>query len=356
MRVGTGIIISVLSSSVLAAVIPDYDSHDTPLVRRAGSLENKDVSWSKDNEDEVKFIPSSSGAGDGAGSGGNRGSGKMGRFRDYIEGLFKNLKTTLSSRQRKSIEEKDEQSVKNTIKKVAGVVQGESTKNFLFEVENFLRTTLGVSRPAYMLYGTSDIIPVFSLTIPNSSAQKSLTKEMLKIKNAGKQHTKTHLGDVVSAIGDLTKRPQNVIKELGRILESILTMCRLFELLYSQEYKALLSKVGRANNGKHIKDTKKYISQLRNYRTDVSESFRFIKTVLESGKVTFKGNNPSKFDNFKLGVKRRLGIKSTPSTGVPPNPESSNLEPSNQDTPDQEPVKSTFKPRWLEISKSNTSV
>ncbi|KAH6560677.1 hypothetical protein BASA60_000548 [Batrachochytrium salamandrivorans] len=305
-------------------------------------------------------------AGDGAGSGGNSGSSKMGRFRDYILGLFNNLKTKWTARQKKSIEEKDKKSVKNAAKKVAGVVEGEETEAFLNELEKYLRTTLNAARPAYMLYNAPGTIPVFSLTIPNSSTQKSSTKAMLKMKNTGKQHTKTHLGDVVGAIGDLTKRPQNIIRELGIILESISTMCRKFEIMFNQEYMVLVSIVKRINNEGHIKDTQKYLSEMKDYRMEMSESFKFIKAMLESGKVTFTKKDTSRFDNFKSGFKKRLGFKKSSPTDVSPNPESSNQESSNpessnqdtsgQEESDQKPARPIPPPRKSRASKLETWV
>ncbi|KAH6592815.1 hypothetical protein BASA50_007866 [Batrachochytrium salamandrivorans] len=67
MRVGTGIILSVLSSSVLATVIPNDDDHGILLVRRTGSLENKDVLWKRADEEQMELGSSNSGAGASAG-------------------------------------------------------------------------------------------------------------------------------------------------------------------------------------------------------------------------------------------------------------------------------------------------
>ncbi|KAH6561968.1 hypothetical protein BASA50_007189 [Batrachochytrium salamandrivorans] len=361
MRVGTGIILSVLSSSVLAAVIPNYDSHGILLVRRAGSPNNNAVLWKRAGEEQRQIIPSKLESGAGAGSGNNLGSSKMGRFRDYINGLYTNLKTTLSSRQKKSIKEKDEQSVKNAVKKVAGVVQGESMDNFLREVEKYFRTTLEVSRIAFGIYDAPGTIPVFLLSIPNSSTQKSSTEAMTNMQNTGKEYTKETLGDVTRAVGDLIKRPQSVARELGIILESISTMCRKFELMYRKDYKALVLIVRRKNNEKHIKDTKKHISEMQKYRDGASESLKLIKKMLDSGRVTFKGKNPSKFDNFKSGFKSRLGIKSKSSNSESPNPESPDQRPSdqgesNQDTSNQGGIRPTPAPRLSKLNRQETSV
>ncbi|KAH9244893.1 hypothetical protein BASA81_017668 [Batrachochytrium salamandrivorans] len=73
MIVGIGAILSVLSSSVLAAVIPDYDSHGILLVRRAVNPENHAVLWKRNNEEQTGPGPSNPGAGNGDGAGTSNG-------------------------------------------------------------------------------------------------------------------------------------------------------------------------------------------------------------------------------------------------------------------------------------------
>ncbi|KAH6587797.1 hypothetical protein BASA50_011099 [Batrachochytrium salamandrivorans] len=63
MRVGAGIILSVLSSSVLAAVIPNYGDHVPLLVRRTVNPENRVVLWKRADEKQTGPGPSNSGAG-----------------------------------------------------------------------------------------------------------------------------------------------------------------------------------------------------------------------------------------------------------------------------------------------------
>ncbi|KAH6576265.1 hypothetical protein BASA62_001520 [Batrachochytrium salamandrivorans] len=63
MRVGIGIILSVLSFSVLAAVTSNYDYHGPLLVRRAVSPNNRVVLWKRSNEEQTAPVPSNSGAG-----------------------------------------------------------------------------------------------------------------------------------------------------------------------------------------------------------------------------------------------------------------------------------------------------
>ncbi|KAH9251206.1 hypothetical protein BASA81_010901 [Batrachochytrium salamandrivorans] len=86
MKVGTGIILSVLSSSVLAAVIPNYDSHGILLARRTVNTDPMDLLWKRNNGEQT-----GTGTGTGIGesnpnhSGDNSALSKMGRLRDFSE-------------------------------------------------------------------------------------------------------------------------------------------------------------------------------------------------------------------------------------------------------------------------------
>ncbi|KAH6562475.1 hypothetical protein BASA62_009125 [Batrachochytrium salamandrivorans] len=79
MRVGVGVILSVLSSSALAAVIPNYDSRGILLVRRTESPENKDLLWKRADEEQEGSEPSSSGAGASTETGASAGTSTSGK-------------------------------------------------------------------------------------------------------------------------------------------------------------------------------------------------------------------------------------------------------------------------------------
>ncbi|KAH6584982.1 hypothetical protein BASA60_000721 [Batrachochytrium salamandrivorans] len=91
MRVDTGIILSVLSFSVLAAVIPNYDSHGTLLARRTVDPDTMDLLWKRADEDQEGSEPSGSGADTNAGTSGNSQPSKKG-------GLFKSLMQSRNAR------------------------------------------------------------------------------------------------------------------------------------------------------------------------------------------------------------------------------------------------------------------
>ncbi|KAH6568165.1 hypothetical protein BASA62_005632 [Batrachochytrium salamandrivorans] len=126
MRVGIGIILSVLSCSVLAAVIPDYDSHGILLVRRAVNPDNKVVLWKRADEEQAEPGPSSSEAGAGASTETDINSklDDLDQLRDYTRRLYKLFTKNWNGRGKKAIQWSDKKSIKATIKKVARVTEG----------------------------------------------------------------------------------------------------------------------------------------------------------------------------------------------------------------------------------------
>ncbi|KAH6587663.1 hypothetical protein BASA50_011267 [Batrachochytrium salamandrivorans] len=207
MRVGIGIMLSVLSFSVLAAVIPNYDSHGILLVRRA-----------------IK-----AGASAGAGVGGsnldyssdNRGSSKLGRFQEFLKGLYRYLKKSWNTQKQKYARWSDKRSIQKAIKKLTEIVQGQRKKEFISEINNFLNTALESARMASGLYDGNAKTHPFFLTIPKDDNQQALLTEMTNIQNDGKKAVKGHLADVTRGIDDITKSPRNVVKGLENYNEHL---------------------------------------------------------------------------------------------------------------------------------------
>ncbi|KAH9245579.1 hypothetical protein BASA81_016915 [Batrachochytrium salamandrivorans] len=355
MRVGTGIILSVLSSSVLAAAIPNYGDHVSLLVRRTGSLANKDVSWSKSDGEQVKFVPSNSGAGASTESGTsigesnpnsssiNSGLSKMGRFREFIEKLSMPFRKNQDPRKQQYILNSDKKIIQNAAKKLYQVTEGVSERQFVVEVGKFLRTSLESARPNFELYDSKVKTP-FLLSISEGKNQRLSHKEMVKIQNTAKKVAKKHLVDVTSAINGITKHPQNVMAELDKITGSISLMFGTLKNLYDREYTALASKVGRTGNEENIKVAENYMSHMKGHQDSALETVRIIKGEITKGRVTFKGKTQSRFGAFKSGVKKRLGLKGKSSTDVTPNSEESGQQisgerPSDENTSNQEESK-----------------
>ncbi|KAH6561969.1 hypothetical protein BASA60_011275 [Batrachochytrium salamandrivorans] len=343
MRVGIGIILSVLSFSVLAAVIPNYDSHSPLLVRRAGSPNSNAVLWKRNNEEQTPPVPSSSGAGASAQtstsngesnpdySSGNRGSGILDRFRAFLESFYKIFKKLRSTPKQKYLQWRDDGSIKKVVKTLTEVTEGEQAKQVVLEIKRFLNITLKGARMTFDLFDDKDATPFF-LPIPKDSNQKSLIKKMVTIQKSGKKAAKEHLGDVTRGIDGVIKNPQYVVKEMEKITDSISRMCMALTPMYNRDFTDLVAKVNPTNKEKYTKNIKNHVSEMWGYRDGAMVSFNAIKNHISSGRVTFKGKNSSKFSNFKSGVQKRLGIKKKSSTGVPPNPESPYQDTPGQDT------------------------
>ncbi|KAH6590729.1 hypothetical protein BASA50_009191 [Batrachochytrium salamandrivorans] len=124
MRVGTGIILSVLSPSVLAAVIPNYDSHGLLLARRAVNPDPMNLLWKRNNGEQT-------GTGTGIGesnpnsSGDNIALSKMGRLREFAERLRMRFMKNRDPRKQQYILRNDEKSLQNAAKKLAEVTEGD---------------------------------------------------------------------------------------------------------------------------------------------------------------------------------------------------------------------------------------
>ncbi|KAH9248685.1 hypothetical protein BSLG_007046 [Batrachochytrium salamandrivorans] len=382
MRAGTGIILSVLSFSVLAAVIPNYDSHGILLVRRAVNPDPMDLLWKRNNGEQAGPGPSSSGAGasteTGAGIGEsnpnsssiNSGLSKMDRLRDFSERVRMRFMKNRDPRKQQYILKSEERSLQNAAKKLAEATNGISKDQFVIEVVKLLRTALDGARSSLKLYETK-LITLFSLSISKGKNRKSLAKKMVKIQNNGKKYTNQHLKAITHAINGIIKHPQRVMAEMDKITGSAARISTMLGGLYSSDYKTLISKVGSTGNEENIKETENYLSEIEGHRDGVLKVVKIIKGEITSGRVTFKGKNTSKFGAFKSGVQRRLGLKSSSSTGRVLTPEetgqqipgqdtsnenTSNQGPPNQEESDQARARPIPPPRKSRASKEETWV
>ncbi|KAH9264456.1 hypothetical protein BASA83_012043 [Batrachochytrium salamandrivorans] len=347
MRVGIGIILSVLSSSVLAAVIPDYDSHGILLARRAVNPDPMDLLWKRADEDQEEPGPSSSEAGAGASNyesspsrtSNNRGRSALELLQSLVKRLHMQLIKTLNTPAERYHQWRDRKLIKATIKKLTEVVEDKNGNKFTSDVSDFLNSTLEGGRTFVGLFDNKARIP-FLLVIPEGDNKKSLTKEMLRIQKTAKEHAKKNLKDVLRATNGIKKSPQNVITELGEIMSSASAMHRLITDLRDREYKALISNVGHTKNEVHIKETEIRMSEMNRYQNRISDALNSIKGQINDDMVTFKervkGKTKSRFGAFKSGFKKRLGFKKKPPTDETPNQEPSNPEPSDQGPPNQD--------------------
>ncbi|KAH6592938.1 hypothetical protein BASA50_007775 [Batrachochytrium salamandrivorans] len=297
MRVGVGVILSVLSFSVLSAVIPNYDDHGLLLARRTVNTETRAVLWKRaDEEQQDLFL---------------RAQKLVLVLKLVLVSVAVASATLVTIVDQRIIWNRGEKLIKNAVKRVTEAVEGGEARQALLDINDFLNITLKLSQKITVIFNSKSMMPLL-LSNPKGDNQKSFIKKMTKMQNIGKGHAKKHFEDLTRAITAITKRPQDVITEIGKITESISRM--------TQEY-----------------------------RKDMSSVFKYIKGLINGSGVTFKVRARSKFSTLKSGVKNRLGIKKKSSTGIPSDqeeldqeesaPESLyqgelNLGPSNQEPSD----------------------
>ncbi|KAH6562776.1 hypothetical protein BASA60_010998 [Batrachochytrium salamandrivorans] len=173
MRVDTGIILSVLSSSVLAAVIPNYDSHGILLVRRTVNPENMSLLWKRADEKQTGPGPSSSGSGANAGASTSNGKSnpnhsgidselkKLDHFLKFIERLYKSRNRMGRNPRQLMTQWRDKRLVQTTVKKVAKVVHGEQAKQSIMMIKKLLTTALESTRTTHELFNNKAKSPLF---------------------------------------------------------------------------------------------------------------------------------------------------------------------------------------------------
>ncbi|KAH6571985.1 hypothetical protein BASA60_006876 [Batrachochytrium salamandrivorans] len=269
MRVGIGTILSVLSFSVLAAVIPNYDDHGLLLARRTVNSDPMDLLWKRADEDQEGSEPSGSGADTSAGTSDNSQSSKKG-------GLFKSFMQSRNARKQKSAQKSDKRYVNAAIKKLTKVVEHSYKNAFILKTGSFLSYSLEEARRASNSYTNEATIPFFLLIPEGTSVEVALEK----------------------------------------IATSVLHMYKAHKSLYEKEYDDLVSKVEPANNEEYTKRTEDFISSMKNYQEHSAASFYSAGREIGNDELAFKEKKLSRFGKFKSGVKSRLGLKSKSPTGV----------------------------------------
>ncbi|KAH6570149.1 hypothetical protein BASA60_007915 [Batrachochytrium salamandrivorans] len=168
MRVGIRIILSVLSSSVLAAVIPNNDDHGILLVRRAGNPDNKVVLWKRADEEQEGSEPSGSGASGGGSSpnlpSDNNGLGNPGKPQRNAKGFGMYLKKGWANQRQKYVQWSDERRIKAAIKKVTEVIEGDQAKQVISEINKCLTNALNSAMKFLAAYNNQDNGPFFLST------------------------------------------------------------------------------------------------------------------------------------------------------------------------------------------------
>ncbi|KAH9248686.1 hypothetical protein BASA81_013669 [Batrachochytrium salamandrivorans] len=211
-------------------------SHECTL-KPTGSLENKDVSWSKSDGDQVKFIPSNSGADASteASSGTSAEASTRGRgVSSRLGRSFSNIKTRWGIAKQRATLKLDERYLQNAIEALTEVTEGETKDQLISEIETLLRT-IQKSAKGFMKEFKNKAQTPFVLTIPEGKNKRSLTREMTKIQKTAKKSIENYLKHVQYGLADINKRPQTVMKEMRKIVNDMSYMYL--------EFKGLVGKI-----------------------------------------------------------------------------------------------------------------
>ncbi|KAH9252655.1 hypothetical protein BASA81_009436 [Batrachochytrium salamandrivorans] len=190
MRVDTGIVLSVLSLSVLAKVIPNDGSHGPLLVRRTVDPDPMDFSWRRNNgADEQGSSPMDSGAGAEAGASASSddsspnqpsGSGELNKVdqtSDPTEEPRWFFQKHLLPHRPKHILDSDERLIQKAIEKVTGAFEGEQANQVISEIKALLTHLLNSIRMFLESYEGRISVPFYLFT-PVGSNSYSLFEEM----------------------------------------------------------------------------------------------------------------------------------------------------------------------------------
>ncbi|KAH9273437.1 hypothetical protein BASA83_004102 [Batrachochytrium salamandrivorans] len=324
MRVGIRIILSVLSSSVLAAVIPNNDDHGILLVRRAGNPDNRVVLWKRADEEQEGSEPSGSGASGGGSSpnlpSDNNGLGNPGKPQRSAKGFGASLKKGLANPRQKYARWVEQRRIKAAIKKVARVIEGDQAKQVISDIQKLLTNAVNSARKFVAAYNNQDNGP-FSLSIPRGRNQDSLAQEMNAIRNTAVGYAKAHLKSINAVIMRLTKNPRKVIMELKDIVSLIARLHYFLTTLRNDTYKYLLSKMKNMDNSAHVKVTETHILRVKDDNTLASRSLKSIQTRFDNSMARFKDYASSEKPRLASKLKRREKVKGGSPAGTTPDQE-----------------------------------
>ncbi|KAH6579816.1 hypothetical protein BASA61_010016 [Batrachochytrium salamandrivorans] len=335
MRVHIGIVLSVLSFSALAEVIPNDDSL---LVRRTVSSGTTGLLWKRANGDDEKGssppnseidagaeasgsagaeASGSAGAeasdsdGDEAGPSGSSSSAfsKVNQDSDFTEGPHRPSQEQLLSQRTKHILQSDKRSIQAVVRKIAGVIEDENKNEFLFEIKDLLTQVLGSARMSLEPYKSKLNVP-FVLIIPEGTTnQQSLAEKMVNIKGNARGDAKLHLDNVKSGISRIIANPRNVMKEINRIMRSVKDTYNLIKVSCNIDYKIVFLEVENPENEAHVKVTEAYVHQMEGDRDLALSLFEKIKDMVDYVTIKPKETISSISLSLRSNVKRRLRIK-----------------------------------------------
>ncbi|KAH6592901.1 hypothetical protein BASA50_007739 [Batrachochytrium salamandrivorans] len=364
MRVDIGIVLSVLSFSALAKVIPNDDSHGLLLVRRAVGPDTTDLLWKRaDGDDEQGSSPMDSTTGadvKAVTEAGNNAEAEAGasssdsspdhpsgsdelseldQTSDSTEELYRPSQKQLLTQRPKYMPRSDKESIQKAVEKVTEAFEGERANRVISEIKAFLTYALSSAKRSLAAYN-SQTSALFFLFIPKGDTdQQSLTKEMhgiqksrettieeilelhksgeatieemIDIQKSGKYVVKEHFDMVKDAIYRIIQNPQNVMKELRSIEWWTIYMRNFIRFLNDSQYMALFSKVRIPENEVYVEVTKAYVFQIESDWKLASKLLAKIEGMIDGGSMRPRTMS-SKVSSLMSNVKNRLGIHDGP--------------------------------------------
>ncbi|KAH9248234.1 hypothetical protein BASA83_007734 [Batrachochytrium salamandrivorans] len=334
MRVDIGIVLSVLSFSVLAKVIPNDGYNGPLLVRRAVGPDPMGLLWKRaDGDDEQEPSPmdsvteaeadveTSNNAETGASASsdgsspdhpsGSVGLSKLDQLPDSTERPHWSFQEQLLTQRPKYILQSDEESIQKAIEKVTEAFEGESRNEFILETEAVLTNVLSSVRMFLASYDSKIMAPFYFIIPGGTTDQQSLTKEMLDIQKSGKTTVEEFLDILKIAIYRITQTPRKVMRELRNIVYRVAYMLSFTTFLCDSHYMVLFPKVKTTENEAYVEVTKAYVFQMKSDWELASELLKKIKGMVNDGMVKPK-TMLSRYLSLMSNVKNRLEIKDGP--------------------------------------------
>ncbi|KAH6589485.1 hypothetical protein BASA50_010013 [Batrachochytrium salamandrivorans] len=311
MRVHIGIVLSVLSFSVLAEVIPNDGSL---LVRRTVDPDTTGLLWKRANGDDEKGSSSTDSdngdsAGDEAGASSSSAFSKVNQDSDSTEGPHRPSQEQLLSQRTKHTLQSDKRSIQAAVKKIAGVFEDENRNEFLFEIKDFLTQVLSSVRRSLGEFDNKLDAP-FVLFIPEGTTnQQSLTEKLVRLQSMTKTTAKRHLDNVKSGISRIIANPRNVMKEINKIMRSDNDMYNAAKVLCNIDYKIVFIEAKNPENEVYLEVTEAYVHQMEGDRDLALSSFEKLKDMVDYVTIKPKDTISSRSLSLRSNAKRRLGIK-----------------------------------------------
>ncbi|KAH6586485.1 hypothetical protein BASA50_000440 [Batrachochytrium salamandrivorans] len=322
MRVDIGIILSVLSFSVLAKAIPNDGYNGPLLVRRAVGPDTTDLLWKRADDDgeqgpspmDLDIGAEADASSDDSSSNQPSGSGELSELyrtsNPVKEPRWPFGEHALTQRP-KYILQSDEESIQTVIEKVTEAFEGENKDEFISKIKTVLTIVLNSVRVFLAAYDSKDTAP-FVLMIPKGTTdQQSSIEKIIDMQNSGKRYVEELLGVVEKAISHTVKDPRKMMKGLQDIRCHTAHMRNFIVNMYHLHYMILFSKVWSLENRAYVDVTESYIRQVWSDGDRVSELLDKIERMTDSGMIKPKPV-PSIFSSLMSSIKKRLGINDGP--------------------------------------------